>query len=782
MFDIKKELFNEQVYPHKVESIRLCETATAMVFLTGTVCYKVNKSIDIGFLDLSTLEKRKQHCENELKINSRISPALYISVVPITRSNGIIQVEGDGEIIEYALKMYQMDPDSSMDVLLKQDQITQDDIKLLAQETFKFHAVAPTNDEISSYGNVENIIFNWNENFEQTKEHIGSVISQEDFSFIQSQINSFIDHHKGLLSIRTALGKIKHCHGDFHSGNVFITPNGPVIFDALTFNMRFPCSDVISEIAFMAMDLEYHNKKDLANLFVEEYRRISGDDDIPKLLNFYKCYRAYIRAKINCFGINDQGEVAINSAKSYFDIAHTYASELVQKTTVVGNNTMNTLKIGIIGGSGLDNPDVLLDSHDVVVGTPFGAPSSPLKCGSIGGVDVVLLARHGRAHSIPPTQVNYRANIHSLKDAGCTHILVTTACGSLQEEIGRGDFVILDQFIDFTRHRNISFFEEFINGEIKHTPMAKPFDTNLRDALTKTCSELNLNFHKSGTVITIEGPRFSTKAESHMFRGWGADVINMSVAPECALANELQIPYAAIAMSTDYDCWKEDEAPVTWEEVLNVFKENVEKVTNLLIHTIPKIAGTLSEVKESDNKVESTTESFDLKSCIRTVPNWPTEGVMFRDITSVLEDPTAFQYCVDTLVEYARNRGITKIAAIDSRGFIFGAPLALELKIPLVLVRKKGKLPGETISEEYALEYGVDCLEIQKGSITSVDNVLVVDDLIATGGTAKATCDLITKLGATISALAFIIDLPDLKGKEKLGNHTVYSLVEFEGE
>ncbi|MFW9895456.1 MAG: S-methyl-5'-thioadenosine phosphorylase [Candidatus Thorarchaeota archaeon] len=247
------------------------------------------------------------------------------------------------------------------------------------------------------------------------------------------------------------------------------------------------------------------------------------------------------------------------------------------------------VKIGIIGGSGLDNPEILKDARDLDVDTPYGKPSSFLKEGKINDVDVVLLARHGREHTIPPTQINYRANIQALKDQGCTHILATTACGSLREEIDRGDLVILDQFIDFTRLRKITFFEEFAPGDMKHTPMADPYSTELRQILIETAKELNLKHHEKGTVVTIEGPRFSTRAESNMFRIWGADVINMSIAPETALANEAGIPYAAIAMSTDYDCWKEDEAPVTWEEILEIFSKNVNNVIALITSSLAKI-------------------------------------------------------------------------------------------------------------------------------------------------------------------------------------------------
>jgi len=246
------------------------------------------------------------------------------------------------------------------------------------------------------------------------------------------------------------------------------------------------------------------------------------------------------------------------------------------------------VKVGIIGGSGLDDPKILENAREVRVDTPYGKPSSALNVGKIDGVDVVVLARHGRRHQFSPSQVNYRANIHALNDQGVTHIIASTACGSLREEIARGDFVIVDQFIDFTRHRKVTFHESFEQGEV-HTPMADPFDAEMRKSLYETSKELGFKTHNSGTVITIEGPRFSTRAESNMFKLWGADVINMSIAPEAVLANEVKIPYAVVAMSTDYDCWKEDEEPVSWEAVMKVFNMNAERVKKLIVSVISRI-------------------------------------------------------------------------------------------------------------------------------------------------------------------------------------------------
>lgn len=247
------------------------------------------------------------------------------------------------------------------------------------------------------------------------------------------------------------------------------------------------------------------------------------------------------------------------------------------------------VKVGVIGGSGLEDPKFFERKEEKQVDTEYGEPSSNLIVGQVGEVEVVLLSRHGREHTIPPTQVNFRANIKALAEEGCSHILATTAVGSLREEIKRGDLVVLDQFIDFTRHRFFSFYEKFEPHIPKHTPMADPFDEKLRGLLVSGCKELSFSCHSKGTVVTIEGPRFSTRAESEMFRKWGADVINMSIAPEAALANEAGLPYAAMAMATDYDCWKKDEETVSWEAIVKVFGENVEKVTRLLVNVIQKL-------------------------------------------------------------------------------------------------------------------------------------------------------------------------------------------------
>jgi len=245
--------------------------------------------------------------------------------------------------------------------------------------------------------------------------------------------------------------------------------------------------------------------------------------------------------------------------------------------------------IGIIGGTGLEKSNLLKNPEKIVLSTEYGDTSSKVLVGQIEGKDVAIISRHGEDHTITPSHVNNRANIAALKKLGCTCIIATTACGSLRENIKPGDFVLVDQFIDFTKHRKSTFFDSFLPGEMQHCPMADPYSTELRTKISEAAKNIAVTIHNSGTVVTIEGPRFSTRAESNMFRLWGADLINMSTAPETALANEAGIPYAVIAISTDYDCWKNDEEPVSIDIVLANFKKSVDKLVDILAQTIKLI-------------------------------------------------------------------------------------------------------------------------------------------------------------------------------------------------
>ena len=244
------------------------------------------------------------------------------------------------------------------------------------------------------------------------------------------------------------------------------------------------------------------------------------------------------------------------------------------------------VKIGIIGGSGVGAPDILENAVRIKQHTPFGATSDLVTTGKCKGIDVVMIPRHGEGHRIAPSLVNFRANMWAMKELSVTHILAPTAVGSLQKQIAPGDLVFVDQFIDRTTKRASTFYE---GTQICHIPMAEPFCPQLRKLLAESAAALSLPHHKKGTVVTIEGPRFSTKAESHMFRLLGCDIINMTTVPEVVLAREAGICYAAIAMSTDYDCWHESETPVSVEMVMSTMKKNAENVKKLLLDVMPTI-------------------------------------------------------------------------------------------------------------------------------------------------------------------------------------------------
>ncbi|NQU77119.1 S-methyl-5'-thioadenosine phosphorylase [Candidatus Falkowbacteria bacterium] len=253
------------------------------------------------------------------------------------------------------------------------------------------------------------------------------------------------------------------------------------------------------------------------------------------------------------------------------------------------------MRIGIIGGSGLENLNILEDKKEEKVDTPFGRTSDILTVGKIRGVEVVIIPRHGKGHTIKPTDVNYQANIWAMKELGVTHILAPTACGSLKEEIRPGDFVILDQFIDRTTKREQSFYE----GRVCHIGMAEPFCEKLRNLIYNTSKDLGFSAHPKGTIVTIEGPRFSTKAESNLFRFWGGDVINMTTVPEVVLAREAGICYISIAMATDYDCWREGNEAVTLDMVMETMKKNADNMERLLVEVIPKVKHTECECREA---------------------------------------------------------------------------------------------------------------------------------------------------------------------------------------
>lgn len=228
--------------------------------------------------------------------------------------------------------------------------------------------------------------------------------------------------------------------------------------------------------------------------------------------------------------------------------------------------------IGVIGGSGFYELDGLTDVQEVTVDTPYGAPSDTFRVGTLGDRRLVFLARHGRGHRFSPSEINYRANVWGMKQLGVEWLLSVSAVGSLREDIQPGDLVVIDQSIDRTLSRQRTFFED---GVVAHVSMAEPVCKHLAGHLADAATAVGAKVHRGGTYVCIEGPQFSTRAESHLYRSWNADVIGMTHLPEARLAREAQLCYATLALSTDYDCWHTSEEAVTVEMVVKVMKQNV---------------------------------------------------------------------------------------------------------------------------------------------------------------------------------------------------------------
>ena len=237
--------------------------------------------------------------------------------------------------------------------------------------------------------------------------------------------------------------------------------------------------------------------------------------------------------------------------------------------------------LGVIGGSGLYELEHLTDVDEIEITTPFGAPSDAIIAGTLGSTRMLFLPRHGRGHRVPPHRINYRANVLALKMAGAEQILSVSAVGSMKDDIHPGDMVVVDQFIDRTRHRVDTFFDD--DGVVAHVEFAEPIDVQLARALTGAAKRAGATVHEGGVYLCMEGPQFSTQAESQLYRTWGVSVIGMTNFPEARLAREAELPYATLAMATDYDCWHEGHDAVTVEAVVAVMQGNVAKAKEIIV-------------------------------------------------------------------------------------------------------------------------------------------------------------------------------------------------------
>jgi aminoglycoside phosphotransferase family enzyme len=328
-------LMKPEAYDEGPGSISLVQTHISFVFLTKRFVYKVKKAVNFGFLDFTTLEKRRFFCEKELELNRRLCGDMYLEVVPINKADSI-KIKGTGETVEYAVKMKRMPQEKMMNKLLEDNKVDAKLVDRIAKIIAEFHSKAETNRRISEFGSLPVIETNWKENYDQTEEFIGKTISKKDFELIRNRVNSFMRKSASAFRKRLTAGRVRDCHGDIHSGNIFIT-NGIFIFDAIEFNERFRYSDVASDVAFLAMDLDYKERVDLSDFLIKRYVEYSGDRELMRLLPFYKCYRSYVRGKITSFKLKDPNvrsenkKSAIKEAKTYFKLSSTYANSLTEE-------------------------------------------------------------------------------------------------------------------------------------------------------------------------------------------------------------------------------------------------------------------------------------------------------------------------------------------------------------------------------------------------------------------------------------------------------------------
>lgn len=324
-----QSLLQPASYPEPAADVCLIQTHVSWIFLAGKFAYKIKKPVNFGFLDFSTLDRRLFYCHEELRLNRRLCPEIYLDVVKVRETPEGAAFHGEGSTLDYAVKMIRLPEERMADRLLAEDRLRGADVQSIAATVAAFHQQALTGGEIDRYGSLETIRRNWEENFQQATEFTGITITPEDLSLIREWAEQFMAAKAGLFSQRVAGGFIRECDGDLHLENICLADR-VCIFDCIEFNSRFRYSDTAADIAFLLMDLEFHGRRDLALIFLKEYIAASGDAGVSDLVDFYSVYRAFIRGKVESFRLKDPGipleekDAAKEKAMSYFRLARGY--------------------------------------------------------------------------------------------------------------------------------------------------------------------------------------------------------------------------------------------------------------------------------------------------------------------------------------------------------------------------------------------------------------------------------------------------------------------------
>jgi hypothetical protein len=325
-----EDLLDPAALPDRTRSVTLVQTHISMVFVADEFVYKVKKPVNFGFLDFSTLEKRRHFCHQEVVLNSRLSKGLYLGVLPVTHDGRRHRMgEICGEVVEYAVKMKRIPDEFLMKFLFSRGELTRGHLQRIASALAAFHGSTATSPEIRDFGRPEAFKLNTDENFEQTEKYIGTTLSRDDFNALRGWTADFYGRQEGRFLERVRADRIRDCHGDLHMEHICLTEEIH-IFDCIEFNDRFRYSDTLSDIAFLLMDLEYHGGEKYSRMLWGLYKDLAREGDVEALLTFYKVYRAYVRGKVTSFQLDDESipptakEQAVERARKYFALAREY--------------------------------------------------------------------------------------------------------------------------------------------------------------------------------------------------------------------------------------------------------------------------------------------------------------------------------------------------------------------------------------------------------------------------------------------------------------------------
>ena len=316
-------LLHSEIYPEKTEDVEIIQTQISFVFLAGNFVYKIKKAVDFGFLNFFSLENRHFFCQQEIRLNQRLCPDIYLEVVPITKKGNKYALKGNGEIVEYAVKMRRLPLHRTMNRLLDEDKLTPQMVVQVAQKLVRFHGQAQIIEK--DFGDIQSARLITKENYSETEKYLGITISSDEFERIKSYSHAFMANNTAVFEKRG-----RDCHGDLHTDHICFGKE-IYIFNCIEFNDWFRFIDVANDIAFLSMDLDFHGRPDLSHYFIEAYIRMSTDQDIQQLLNFYKCYRAFVRGKVESFKLDDplipdeEKQTILKPASRYFELADSYA-------------------------------------------------------------------------------------------------------------------------------------------------------------------------------------------------------------------------------------------------------------------------------------------------------------------------------------------------------------------------------------------------------------------------------------------------------------------------